>query len=76
MVGDLRMWLYRAHPGNPRRCAGADHCSPSIGQSRSSHGSILSSPYKHVYYAGSILPQAIKHSWLLSLIPQVLRTFE
>jgi len=27
MVGDLRMWLYRAHPGNPRRCAGADHCS-------------------------------------------------
>jgi len=26
MVGDLRLWLYRAHPGNPRRCAGADHC--------------------------------------------------
>jgi hypothetical protein len=25
MVGDIRMWLYRAHPGNPRQCAGADH---------------------------------------------------
>jgi hypothetical protein len=42
MVGDLRMWLYRAHPGNPRRCAGADHCCSPIGQSRNTHGSILS----------------------------------
>jgi hypothetical protein len=25
MVGDLRMWLYRATPGNPRHYAGADH---------------------------------------------------
>ena len=42
--GDLRgMWLYRAHPGNPRRCAGADHCSSPTGRSRNTHGSILSS---------------------------------
>jgi hypothetical protein len=25
MVGDLRIWLYRGHPGNPRHYAGADH---------------------------------------------------
>jgi hypothetical protein len=33
MVGDLRMWLYRAHPGNPRRCAGADHTLQATGRS-------------------------------------------
>jgi hypothetical protein len=43
MVGDLRMWLYRAHPGNPRRCAGADHSLQATGRSQPrSGGSILS----------------------------------
>ena len=32
-----------AHPGNPRRCAGADHCPFWTGRSRSTHGSILTS---------------------------------
>src|SRR5216684_2328620 len=43
MVGDLRMWLYRATPGNPRQCAGADHSPPTTGhRSRRGYGSILS----------------------------------
>jgi hypothetical protein len=37
MVGDLRMWLYRATPGNPRHCAGADH-SPTTSGRRAHHG--------------------------------------
>jgi len=43
MVGDLRMWLYRAHPGNPRRCAGADHSRLVLGhRAPPGCGSILS----------------------------------
>jgi hypothetical protein len=26
------MWLYRAHPGNPRQCAGADHSLLTVGR--------------------------------------------
>jgi hypothetical protein len=43
MVGDLRMWLYRAIPGNHDRCVGADHSLPATGRRRpSGYGSILS----------------------------------
>ena len=44
MVGDLRMWLYRATPGNPRHSAGADHHHPATGHPALPGGnSILSS---------------------------------
>ncbi len=39
--GRARMWLYRAHPGNPRTCAGADHSQQQTGRHRTR--SILSS---------------------------------
>jgi hypothetical protein len=43
MVGDLRMWVYMALPGNPRRRAGVNHSSQPTGRGRRTHGSILSS---------------------------------
>lgn len=43
MVGALRMWLYRAHPGNPRTCAGADHSRQPTGRHHAHSASIPSS---------------------------------
>jgi len=37
MVGDLRMWLGQATPGNPRRCAGRRPPSPSARTTRPLH---------------------------------------
>ena len=45
MVGDLRMWLYRATPATHDRCVGADHSPPATGHhSPRGYGSILSNP--------------------------------
>jgi hypothetical protein len=61
MVGDLRMWLYRATPATHDRCVGADHSPPATGRrTPKGYGSILSSNIS------KMAEHSISESWLKS----------